>query len=119
MVAFDFQPRSRVVFGPGSITRTGQIARDLGFRRVLIVADPGIRQAGYTPRVVEALAAEHVETFVFDDFGVNPDSAMVEAGAAFARPLGVDSIVAVGGGSSLDCAKGINFVLRNGGTIAD
>ena len=57
--------------------------------------------------------------FPFDAFGVNPDSAMVEAGVEFARGLGIDSVIGAGGGSSLDCAKGINFVLRNGGTIAD
>ena len=119
MVAFDFQPRTRVVFGPGSITRAGQIARELGFRRTLVVADAGIRDAGHTGRLVQGLTASNVETFTFDAFDVNPDSAMVDAGAAFARPLHLDSIVAIGGGSSLDCAKGINFVLRNGGTIAD
>ena len=119
MVSFDFQPRTRVLFGPGSITRVGQITRDLGFRRTLVVADPGIRQAGHTDSVLDALTAERIETFLFDRFGVNPDSAMVDAGVAFASPLNIDSIVGVGGGSSLDCAKGINFVLRNGGTMAD
>jgi len=119
MVAFDFHPRTRVLFGPGTAARVGQVARDLGFRRVLIVADPGIRQAGHTGRVLDALAAEKVETFLFEGFAANPDSAMVEAGVAFARPLEIDSIVGVGGGSSLDCAKGINFVLRNGGSIGD
>ena len=58
MVSFDFQPRTRVLFGPGSITRVGQIARQLGFRRTLVVADPGIRQAGHTNRVLDALTAE-------------------------------------------------------------
>jgi alcohol dehydrogenase len=119
MVAFDFHPRTRVLFGPGSIARAGQIARDLGFHRTLLVADPGIRQAGHTGHLLEALTAVGVEPFLFDAFDVNPDSAMVEAGAAFARPLAIDSIIGLGGGSSLDCAKGINFVLRNGGTIGD
>ena len=119
MIPFDFQPRTRVVFGPGSVTRAGQFARELGFSRTLVVADPGIRQAGHAATLLEALTAERIETFLFDGFGVNPDSAMVEAGAAFARPLNVDSVIGIGGGSSLDCAKGINFVLRNGGAIAD
>ena len=119
MVSFDFHPRTRVLFGPGRVTRAGQIARELGFRRTLVVADPGIREAGHTGRVLDALTAAAVETFLFDGFGVNPDSAMVHAGAEFARPVDVDSIIGLGGGSSLDCAKGINFVLRNGGTIAD
>jgi alcohol dehydrogenase len=119
MVSFDFHPRTRVLFGPGRVARAGQIARELGFRRTLVVADPGIREAGHTGRVLDALTASGVETFLFDGFGVNPDSAMVHAGAEFARPVDVDSIIGLGGGSSLDCAKGINFVLRNGGTIAD
>jgi alcohol dehydrogenase len=119
MIAFDFQPRTRVLFGPGSVTRAGQVARDLGFHRTLVVADPGIRDAGHADRVIEALTAERLEPFLFDAFTANPDSAMVEAGVAFARPLNVDSIIGIGGGSSLDCAKGINFVLRNGGTMGD
>lgn len=119
MIAFDFQPRTRVVFGPGCVVRTGQIAKNLGFQRSLVVGDPGIREAGHTARVLDGLTAENIEAFLFDTFGVNPDSEMVDRGAAFARTLHVDSIVAIGGGSSLDCAKGINFVLRNGGKIAD
>jgi len=119
MIPFEFQPRTRVVFGPGVVTRAGQLARDLGFRRTLVVADPGIREAGHTGRVLESLAAAGIEPLLFAAFGINPDSAMVAAGAAFAAPLTVDSIIGLGGGSSLDCAKGINFVLRNGGSIAD
>ena len=119
MVPFDFQPRTCVVFGAGSVTRVGQLARDHGFHRTLVVADPGIREAGHTVRVLDALTTAGVETFPFEAFGVNPDSAMVAAGAAFAAPLNIDSVVGVGGGSSLDCAKGINFILRNGGEIAD
>ena len=119
MISFDFQPRTRVVFGPGSVTRAGHLAREHGFTRTLVVSDPGIREAGHTSRLLDALTAEHIETFLFEDFGVNPDTAMVEAGADFARPLGIDSVIGIGGGSSLDCAKGINFLLRNGGAMAD
>jgi alcohol dehydrogenase len=119
MVPFDFQPRTRVVFGPGSLARAGQLARDLGFHRTLVVADPGIREAGHTSRLLDVLTAAGIDPFLFDSFGVNPDSAMVAAGAAFAGPLNVDSAIGLGGGSSLDCAKGINFVLRNGGSMAD
>jgi alcohol dehydrogenase len=57
--------------------------------------------------------------FPFHAFDANPDTAMVEAGRRVAASAGVDSIVALGGGSSLDCAKGINFVLTNGGSMRD
>ena len=57
--------------------------------------------------------------FFFHDFDANPDTEMVEAGARYAADGRVDAIVALGGGSSLDCAKGINFVLTNGGSMRD
>ena len=68
---------------------------------------------------MRALEAAGIAAIPFHDFGQNPDSAMVEAGRAFAAPLGIDSLIGLGGGSSLDCAKGINFLLTNGGTMAD
>ena len=60
-----------------------------------------------------------IESTAFQGFDANPDGAMVDAGRAVAAQAGVDAIVALGGGSSLDCAKGINFVLTNGGTMRD
>ena len=67
-------------------------------------------------RVLDAAA---VASIPYHEFGQNPDSAMVEAGRAFAETHDVDSIIAIGGGSSLDAAKGINFLLTNGGRMAD
>lgn len=119
MVPFDFQPRTRVVFGQGRVQRLGQLARELNFRQTLLVGDRGLVQAGHVATVQHSLEAAGIHAAPYHDFGENPDSAMVDAGCRFARPLEVDSIVALGGGSSLDCAKGINFVLTNGGCIAD
>jgi alcohol dehydrogenase len=119
MVPFDFHARTRVIFGAGAVDSLGGLARDLGFRRTLVVGDAGVVQAGYVDAALRSLAASGIQTFPFHDFGQNPDSAMVESGRAFAAPLRIDSIVGLGGGSSLDCAKGINFLLTNGGTIAD
>ena len=119
MIPFDFQPRTRVVFGSGTLSRLGELARELGCSRVLLVADPGIVAAGHVARADASLRDAAIGTMLFDAFDANPDSAMVSAGAARAAASGVDSIVALGGGSSLDCAKGINFVLTNGGTMRD
>ena len=119
MVPFDFQPRTRVVFGTGSLSRLGELARELGCSRALLVADPGIVAAGHVARADASLRDAAIGTMLFDAFDANPDSAMVAAGAARAAASGIDSIVALGGGSSLDCAKGINFVLTNGGTMRD
>jgi alcohol dehydrogenase len=119
MVPFDFQPRTRLVFGKGCVNRLGPLARDLHFRRTLLVADQGLVHAGHAATALESLEAAGIETAPYHEFGENPDSAMIDAGCRFAQPLRIDSIVALGGGSSLDCAKGINFVLTNGGTIGD
>jgi alcohol dehydrogenase class IV len=118
MVPFEFNPRTRAIFGPGCVERVGAAARELRFQRVLLVADRGLVDAGHVARVRRSLEAASIAVFQFHDFGENPDSAMVEAGRAWAEPHAVDGIVALGGGSSLDAAKGINFLLTNGGSIA-
>lgn len=119
MISFDFVVRPRTIFGAGTFDQLGTVARSLGFSRALLVADSGVRDAGYVARAVALLEAAGVTAIPFHDFGENPDSAMVESGRAFAAPLGIDSLIGLGGGSSLDCAKGINFLLTNGGTMAD
>ena len=119
MTSFDFQPRTRVVFGSGTLARLGSLAKELRFLRTLLVADAGVVQAGHVAAAADALASAGIEATPFHDFGQNPDSAMVENGRVFAAPLGLDSIIGLGGGSSLDCAKGINFLLTNGGKMAD
>jgi alcohol dehydrogenase len=119
MRGFDFQPRTRVIFGVCVLGRLGEEARALGFRRALLVADRGLSEAGHAGRASRLLEAAGVSVVPFHDFESNPDAALVERGRAFAAGLGVDSIVALGGGSSLDCAKGVNFLLTNGGRMQD
>jgi len=119
MQSFDFQFQTRMVFGAGSIRRLGELAAELRFRRTLLVADRGLVASGHVDEALEPLRQEGIEVVRFHDFDVNPDSAVIEAGSAFASTLKVDSIVGLGGGSSLDCAKGINFLLTNGGRLPD
>jgi len=119
MESFDFQPRTRVIFGAGALARLGEEARALGFRRALLVSDRGLVEAGHVERATKILEAAGVFVVPFHDFGANPDAASVERGRAFAAPLNVDSIIGLGGGSSLDCAKGINLLLTSGGRMQD
>jgi alcohol dehydrogenase len=116
---FDFSLRTRLVFGAGALTRLSELARELRISRALIVADRGIVAAGMAERAMRTLEHAGIASVTFDDFSANPDSAMVERGRVFAAAERIDSLVALGGGSSLDCAKGINFVLTNGGTMRD
>lgn len=119
MRSFDFQPRTRVVFGAGVIERLGELARELNFRRTLLVADHGLVASGHVDEAVGPLEKAGIEVFRFHEFEVNPDTRMVEAGAELISTLKVDSIIGLGGGSSLDFAKGVNFLLTNGGRMAD
>jgi alcohol dehydrogenase len=119
MRSFDFQPRTRVVFGAGTIGQLGKLAVELGFRRTLLVADHGLVASGHVDEAVAPLNEAGIEVVRFHDFEVNPDTRMVESGTAFVVTQQIDSIIGLGGGSSLDCAKGINFLLTNGGRMAD
>jgi alcohol dehydrogenase len=119
LLPFDFHTPTRVLFGPGTLMRLGEMARELGASSVLLVTDPGLEAAGHPQRAQESLARAGLEVFVFDEVEENPTSNHVEIGVRFARPHNINLIVSVGGGSAMDCAKGINFILTNGGTMSD
>jgi len=116
---FEVRPGPRLVVGPGSIDRLGRLSRELAGSRALVVSDPGIVEAGHTAGAIESLTEAGVATAVFDAFGENPTADDVEAGAALAREFRPDLLVGLGGGSSMDCAKGINFLFSCGGRMQD
>jgi alcohol dehydrogenase len=116
---FEFHLQTRVVFGAGALARLGAIAAELGFTRTLIVADRGLQASGHVDRAIAALEDAGIAVSSFHEFGPNPDGRMVEMGRQAAAEAKVDSLVALGGGSSLDCAKGINFLLGGGGRMRD
>jgi len=109
----------RVISGEGTLDTIGEAACACGMSRALIVADRGIVEAGFVARAARVLRESSVAPFFFHDFGANPDTDMVEAGRVRAAADEIDGLIAIGGGSSLDCAKGINFVLTNGGSMRD
>jgi len=116
---FEVRPGPRLVVGPGAVGRLGALARQLGAGRAVVVSDPGIVAAGHTAAAVESLAAAGVVSSVFSAFGENPTTADVAAGAEAAREFLPDLLVGLGGGSSMDCAKGINFLFSCGGRMQD
>lgn len=119
MQPFEFHTPTRLIFGAGAIQRLGELSAELGFRRTLLVADRGLVASGHVDEALLPLRRAGIEVAGFHDFEANPDTELVEAGRTFAAPLKIDSIIGLGGGSSLDCAKGINFLLTNGGEIRD
>lgn len=119
MNPFDLEVRTRIVFGPHRVDSLGELAAELGARRVLVVSDPGIVEAGHTERGCDALRRSGLEPHLFDRVIENPTTETVELGTERAREVEPDLIVGLGGGSSMDTAKGINFLYTNGGQMHD
>jgi alcohol dehydrogenase len=119
MKPFDFYPQTRIVFGTDRIDELGLLATELGAARVLVVSDQGIVAAGHTGRGIAALEKEGLQTSLFDGVHENPTSDDVEQGLIAAQCFDPDLIVGLGGGSSMDCAKGINFLFCCGGKMQD
>ena len=117
--AFEFRGATRLVVGAGTLGRVGALARELGCRRAIVASDPGVVRAGHTATGLRSLEAAGIATAIFDQFCENPTTDQVEAGTALARVFEPDIIVGLGGGSSMDCAKGINFLLSCGGRMQD
>ncbi len=116
---FDYQPLTRIVFGPGTLSRLGELVREVGGTRVLLVTDAGLEEAGHPQRAVASIRERGIEAWVFDEVEQNPTTRHVDAALSVARKHAIDCVVAVGGGSSMDCAKGVNFLFSNGGRMSD
>ncbi len=117
--AFDFPSRTQLVFGAGSVARVGEFARETGTKKVLLVTDAGIVAAGHAGRVQSSLEAAGLRVTLFDKARENPTTKCVEDCVAAAKEAGIDGIIGLGGGSSMDTAKGCNFILTNGGQMKD
>jgi alcohol dehydrogenase len=119
MSQFEFHCPTRIVFGPGRLSELGALTASLSAKRMLVVSDPGIEEVGHTQRGVESLQLAGIEPMIFDGLQENPSTENVDAGVVVAKDFRPDAIVAIGGGSSMDCAKGINFVYSCGGRMQD
>ncbi len=108
-----------IVFGRGLIERVGSCAKRLGGRRVLLVSDPGLFRAGWVDRVLRSLLDAGLEVAYYDQVTPNPKDHEIQEGAAEYARQGADVIVGLGGGSSMDAAKGIALLASNGGTIQE
>ena len=107
------------VFGIGARDLAGQYAANIGIDNALVVSDPGVIEAGWTGSVVKSLQEHGVSTSVFSQVSENPRDHQIHAGASFFKENSCNGIVAVGGGSPMDCAKGIGIINSNGGEIKD
>ncbi len=109
----------RIAFGAGRLNDLGTITAAEGGTRILLVTDPGIREAGHVEHAVRVFYKAGINVRVFDGVGENPTTIHAGRGLFVAREFKPDLIVGLGGGSSMDCAKGINFLFSNGGRMQD
>ncbi|MBI1371616.1 MAG: iron-containing alcohol dehydrogenase [Phycisphaera sp.] len=119
MLQFPDESRTRVVFGADTIEQIGTFAVELDARRALLVSDPHIVAAGHVARAVRSLEAAHVAVALYDRVRENPTTDDVASCLELAQTAEPDIIIGLGGGSSLDTAKGCNFLLTNGGRMQD
>ena len=106
---------TRIVHGPGAISGLGELAKGLGIRKPFLVTDRGVAAAGIADE-----ALKHLEgAAVFDRVYPNPDVELVGRASALYREEGCDGLVALGGGSSIDTAKGVGVEVAHGGSISD
>ena len=100
------------------LARLGELAREFG-NKALLVTDKGLKDVGHEDRAIEFLDAAGVVATVFDDVHPNPTTQDVDRCLDVAKAENVNLIIGLGGGSSMDCAKGVNFLLTNGGRMED
>lgn len=117
---FEFYSPTRFVFGRGVTDAVGQHVADLGYKRALLVYGGGsVVRTGTLARVKESLAAAGVEFVELSGVRPNPEVASVREGIAVARENDVDLVLPVGGGSTIDCAKAIAFGVFHDGDVWD
>ena len=108
---FDFTLPTKIVYGPGRVREVVEELKALGGSRPLIITDKGIRQVGIVDMVTDLLDEAGIEYVIYDGVEANPKDVNAEEGARKAREIDADCMIAVGGGSPIDCAKAVGVLL--------
>jgi len=114
-----FHLAPKIHYGPGVSDRVGSVLWELGARRVLVITDVGVLEAGCCDRIIGLLEQTGLSYSVHSDLETNPSDGHVKAAAAEYLAQGADAVLGVGGGSSMDVAKSAALVVSNGGLITD
>lgn len=117
--SFSFELPTRIEYGVGAIGKLAESVKVLGFRKVLIVTDKGIETSGLLSAIADQLTTAKIEFDTFSEVESNPKDHNVHAGTKMAKGLKADGLVAVGGGSPIDCAKAIAVLATHGGAVMD
>lgn len=115
LATFSFEMPTRIEYALGAVKRLPSEVAALGAEKVLVVTDKGVRKAGLDARIADLLTGAGVAFRVYDGVEPNPKDRNVEEGARLAREFGAQALVALGGGSPIDCAKSIGVLVSHGG----
>jgi len=114
-----FEMPTKVMTGVGSLKELPQVLEDENISYPLLVTDEGIIEAGILEKVERVLTAASIDYHVYSEVIANPDIATVDRGAEIFADQGCDGLLALGGGSSIDTAKGIGVIATHGGSIKE
>ncbi|MGN0164386.1 MAG: iron-containing alcohol dehydrogenase [Candidatus Ornithomonoglobus sp.] len=108
-----------IIFGSGSVNKVGELTKPYGSKALIVTGGSSAKKSGLYDRVKDSLNAAGIDTVLFDKVKQNPLTTTAEEGAELAKTNGCDAVVAIGGGSIMDCAKAIAFLAVNDGDIND
>ncbi len=108
-----------IIFGHGSMEYIGSYALQLGAKKVFVVSDPGLEKSGWVDKLLKILEASSLKWVYYSNVSSNPRDYEVHLGAELYKAENADVVIALGGGSPMDMAKGVATVVSNGGTIQD
>ena len=118
-INFSFFLPINVVFGCGKVKEVGNLTKAYGKKALIVTGRSSAKKSGIYDKVNESLKKVGIDTVLFDKVTPNPLTTTAEEGAKFAKENGCDVVVAIGGGSIMDCAKAIAFLSVNSGNIND
>lgn len=117
--SFSFELPTKIEYGIGATGGLADVIKNLNAVKVLLITDKGIVRSGLLDRIIDLLESNKLRWMVFDNVEPNPKDFNVEEGTEIASRFGPDCLVALGGGSPIDCAKAIAVVARQGGAVRD
>lgn len=118
-ISFTFHLPVNIVFGSGKVRQVGELTKPYGKKALIVTGKSSAKKSGLYDKVADSLKAAGIESVLFDRVAQNPLTTTAIEGAEFAKANGCQVVVAIGGGSIMDCAKAIAFLSLNDGDIND
>lgn len=119
MIQHTFTQSVKVLAGAGCVSQIGDVLEERGYHKAILVYDRGVEAAGIPQKVIKSLENKGIGYISYTNVLPDPPAHTIDEGAAVCAENGCDCIIAIGGGSTIDTAKGINILRFNGGKLLD